>query len=293
MLNTIIETKNHLLSGMGLLPKASGPVRIGLALGGGFARGIAHAGVLKVLERHGVPLHCIAGISAGSIVAAAYASGATPGEIARAGTGMRLSDVARWTVNKMGFAGSDKMAKFLRKLLREFEFESMRIPLGVVATDLASGAPAIFRERGDVVLAVRASCSYPGLFQPVRHDGRLLVDGGISMDVPAKLCREMGATHVIAVHLDGHDARAVPGNMFEVVTRCFQIVSRNKRDHWREYSDVVVSPEVRQAGWDGFGKADELLEAGERAAMKILPAVEGWLGDAPAIGWHECEAAAC
>jgi NTE family protein len=251
--------------------------KIGLALGGGFARGIAHVGVLRVLEQHRIPLHCISGVSAGAMVAAAFASGATADEIGRVGSAMRFTDVARWTVSRMGLAGSDRMAGFLKKLLKQFQFESMRIPLGVVATDLASGQPAMFYGSGDVVLPVRASCSYPGLFQPVRCGDRLLVDGGMSMDVPAQACRELGATRVISVHLPMQDGQAAPSNMFEVVNRCFQIMSRQKEDTWRKMSDLVLSPEVRQMSWNAFTSAEQLIEAGEQAAREVLPQIQAWL----------------
>jgi NTE family protein len=163
------------------------PMRLGLALGGGFARGLAHIGVLSVLQQNNIPIHCITGVSAGAIVAAAYASGATPAEIAEAGSVMRFTDVARWTIARMGIAGSERMDGFLRKLLKCYSFEQMPIPLGIVATDVVTGEAVIFRDRGDVVLPIRASCSYPGLFQPVRCGGRLLVDGAISTEVPALL----------------------------------------------------------------------------------------------------------
>src|ERR1043166_5221107 len=124
-------------------PKLVQPVkpRIGLALGGGFARGVAHAGVLRVFQREGIPLHCITGVSAGAIVAAAYASGAAPEEIARAGCAMRFTDVARWSIRRMGFVVTDRMKRFLERLLKTYRFEEMRIPLGVVATDLCTGEP--------------------------------------------------------------------------------------------------------------------------------------------------------
>ena len=141
--------------------------RIGLALGGGFARGIAHAGVFEIFEHHGIPLHCITGVSAGSIVAAAYASGAEADEIARVGCSMRFRDVARWSLCRMGFMVSERMKPFLEGLLKTTRFEEMRIPLGVVATDLCTGEPVSFRDTGDVFLPIRASCAYPGLFQPV------------------------------------------------------------------------------------------------------------------------------
>src|SRR5213593_2598182 len=174
------------------------PPRIGLALGGGFARGIAHAGVLRVFERHRIPIHCITGVSAGSIVAAAFASGAPAAEIARAGCAMRFGDVARWSLCRMGFVVSERMQRFLERLLRRYRFEEMPIPLGVIATDLCTGQPVRFRDTGDVFLPIRASCSYPGLFQPVRTGGRVLVDGAMSCEIPARQARELGATHVVA-----------------------------------------------------------------------------------------------
>ncbi len=114
---------------------------------------------------------------------------------------MRFSDIARWRISWQGLVGSDPMTQFLRHLLKVFEFEKMRIPLAVVASDLNAGAPAVFRDKGDVVLPIRASCSYPGLFQPVRYMNHCLVDGMISMDVPAAPLRRMGATHVVSVHI--------------------------------------------------------------------------------------------
>src|SRR5689334_137805 len=153
--------------GRPLLHSAAQP-RIGIALGGGFARGIAHTGVLGVLRRAGIPIHCITGVSAGSIVAAAFASGVAPEEIARAGCAMRFGDVASWSLCRMGFVASERMKRFLERLLKNYLFEEMPTPLGVLATDLSTGEPVTFHGRGDVVLPIRASCSYPGLFRPVR-----------------------------------------------------------------------------------------------------------------------------
>src|SRR4051794_11941023 len=237
--------------------------KIGLALGGGFARGIAHAGVLKVLEERRIPIHCVAGVSAGSLVAAAFSSGATSHEVAGIGSAMRFSDVARWTINRMGLAGSDRMAVFLRKLLKSFRFEDMRIPLGIVATDLATGEPVVFRDRGEVTMPLRASCSYPGLFQPVREGARLLVDGAMSMAVPARVCRALGATHVISVNLPSPGWKSAGSNVFNVVNRCFQIVQSYTVQDWRDASDIIVTPEVGSFGWNGFRKSDELIRAGE------------------------------
>src|SRR3954452_24401426 len=252
------------------------PPKIGLALGGGFARGIAHAGVLAAFERHGIPIHCITGVSAGSIVAAAYASGATPDEIARAGCAMRFGDVARWSLCRMGFVVSERMKRFLERLLKTYRFEDMRIPLGVIATDLSAEQCVRSRERGDVVLPIRASCSYPGLFQPVPYNGRLLVDGAISMEIPAALARHLGATHVISVHLPVQAAEKTPTNVFQVVNRCFQIMQSRTEESWRRESDLIVTPDVSGVDWDGFGCGPAMVKAGEEAAEKAAGVVRGW-----------------
>ena len=259
------------------IARAAEPPKIGLALGGGFARGIAHTGVLKVFEREGIPIHCVTGVSAGSIVAAAYASGASPDEIARAGCAMRFGDVASWSLCRMGFVTSGRMKRFLERLLKRYRFEEMALPLGVIATDLATGDPVRFRDSGDVVLPIRASCSYPGLFQPVPYDGRLLVDGAMSMEIPALLARQLGATHVISVHLPGQAGGPAPRNVFQVVNRCFQIMQTGMEDAWRRHSDLVIVPDVSLVDWNGFVCAPDLIKAGEAAAEAVLPAIRRWL----------------
>jgi NTE family protein len=254
------------------------PRSMGLALGGGFARGLAHIGVLRVFEQYRIPIHYIAGVSAGGIIAAAYASGSTPEEIAKVGSAMRFTDVARWSISKMGLAGSERMERFLQKMLKGFRFEDMKIPLGIVATDLTTGDPVFFRKHGDVVMPIRASCSYPGLFQPLLYEGKLLVDGGISMEVPALPLRQMGATHVVSVHLPMQQS-AKPGvhNMFEVINRCFQIMQTHTEQGWRQYSDLVLVPDVGGMEWDAFGSCDKLIQAGEIAALEAVPKIKAWL----------------
>jgi len=265
-------------------PSAQSPVHIGLALGGGFARGIAHAGVLRVLEQHRIPTHCVTGISAGSIVAAAYASGATPEEIARAGCSMRFGDVGRWS--RLGFVASERMNRFLERLLKTYRFEEMRIPLGVLATDLCTEEAVSFAGTGRVFDPIRASCSYPGLFRPVRHKGQLLVDGAMSMGIPAGLARQLGATHVISVPLPAAPA-AQPGNVFQVVNRCFQILQSRFEDSWRSETDLVIAPDVREVDWHAFDRGPQLIQAGEAAALAVLPKIQEWFagsvhGDAAA-----------
>ena len=250
----------------------NGPApKVGLALGGGFARGIAHVGVLRVMERMGIPIHSIAGVSAGSIVAAGYASGATVDEIGRAGCAMRFTDVARWMPGRLGLAGSGRMTGFLRRLLKTTRFEEMRIPLAVVATDLLTGEPVVFRDSGDVCAPVRASCSYPGLLQPVRHAGRLLVDGAMSMELPVRVLRDLGATYVIGVSLPFRAPGAEPRNALQVINRCFQILQARNENEWRPAADLVIEPDVRGMAWDAFGCGEALIRAGEIEAERKLP----------------------
>jgi len=258
-------------------PAAQCPVRLGLALGGGFARGIAHAGVLKVLEQHHIPIHCITGISAGAIVAAAYASGASPEAIAHAGCSMRFGDVGRLSLGRLGLVSSRRMNRFLERLLKTFRFEDMRIPLGVVATDLSTGEPAPFAGTGSVFEPVRASCAYPGLFEPVVHNGQLLVDGAMSMGIPAALARQLGATHVISVSLPALVPSVLPRNMFQVVTRCFQILQNRSNPSWRTETDLEIAPDVRGVEWNAFGCGTRLIQAGEAAARASLGKIQEWL----------------
>src|SRR5579872_3718954 len=257
--------------------------RIGLALGGGFARGIAHIGVLRVFEQNRIPIHCVAGISAGSMVAAAFAGGCSASEIERVALSMRFRDIARWTLSWTGLAGSDRMVTFLKGFLKHDHFEDMKIPLGIVATDLSTGAPVVFRDKGDVVLPIRASCSYPGLFRPIKYKGHCLVDGAVSMEVPARPLRAMGATRVITVHLPAPSACPDPGSILSVVNRCFQVMGNRLENEWRKYSDLVISPEVGDMGWDEFDNARKMIEIGEKAAVAALPAIKRWLKPPEAV----------
>ena len=252
-------------------------VRVGLALGGGFARGIAHIGVLRVLEKHQIPIHAIAGVSSGSLVAAAYASGSDPDFIENLALAMKLRDVARFTISRLGLAGSDRMTAFLGRLLKASRFEDMKIPLAVVATDLNSGKPVIYQDRGDVYLPIRASCAYPGLFLPIQDAGHCLVDGFVSMEVPAAPLLRMGCTHVISVNIPSPADCKDFGHMFSVINRCFQIMGTQSAQEWRKHSSVVITPAVEDLAWDSFASAKVLIARGEQAADAAMPAIKKWL----------------
>jgi NTE family protein len=267
-------TRNWMRNGLSRKPTEP---RIGLALGGGFARGIAHVGVLRVLEQNKIPISVIAGVSSGSIVAAAVASGASADEIQQVALSMKFRDFARWTLSFLGLAGSDRMITFLTRLLKANKFEDMRLPLAIVASDLSSGRPVTFHGTGDVVMPIRASCAYPGLFLPIRYQGRLLVDGFVSMEVPAEPLLQMGADRVISVAIPNQEGTGDYGNMLSVVSRCFQIMSGRTQNSWRRYSSVVIAPPVADMSWDSFASANKLIQAGEQAARAALPAIQKWL----------------
>jgi NTE family protein len=269
--------------GRGMSAKSRQP-RIGLALGGGFARGIAHIGVIRALEKNNIPIHAVAGVSSGAMVAAAMAGGSTADEIQEVALSMKFRDVARWTVNLLGLAGNDRMITFLARLLKVNRFEDMRIPLAIVATDLARGKSVTFHGQGDVVTPIRASCAYPGLFLPIRYQGKLLVDGFVSMEVPAAPLLQMGADKIISVAIPNQEGDGDYGNMLSVVSRCFQLMSARTENSWRRYSNVVISPPVADMSWDSFASAKRLIELGEQSAMAAMPDIKRWLAQPLASG---------
>jgi len=256
--------------------------RVGVALGGGFARGLAHIGVLKVLEEEQIPVDFVAGTSVGSVIGAAYASGISGKELEEIASLVRFKDFSRWTFSRFGLFSNDKMSIFLRKILRCKSFEELRIPLAIAATDIITGEPAVFTT-GDLVDPVRASCAYPGMFQPVRIDGRLLVDGLLAHAVPAAPLRDMGAERVISVYLSAHWVKpGGPRHVFDVIGQCFSIAQARMCGPWQAASDVIISPEIGEFAYDDFVRASELVRAGEVAARAALPQIRQWY-PAPAV----------
>jgi NTE family protein len=250
---------------------------IGVALGGGFARGIAHIGVLKVLEKEGIPVRMIAGTSVGAIMGAAYCSGLTIPELEEIAHQVRFTTFARWTLSRYGFANNDRMATFLKRTLKAQTFEELRIPLGVTATDFNTGRGAVFTS-GSIIDPVRASCAYPGMFLPVEIRGRWLVDGMLSYPVPTVPLREMGAERVLGVHLKGQWSKTTaPRHYFDVIGQSFAIAQEMMSSVWRNAADLVIEPDVAGFDYDDFKRADELIRVGELAMRRALPAVRKWL----------------
>ena len=264
------------LSGKGTAAEPRFPA-IGVALGGGFARGMAHIGVLKVLEQEGIPVRIVAGTSVGALIGAAYCSGLSIEELEKVAHSVRFTTFARWTVSRYGFASNDRMVQFLERTLKVKTFEELRIPLGVTATDFNSGEGVVFHS-GSIIDPVRASCAYPGMFLPVEIRGRYLIDGMLSHPVPAAPLHEMGADRVLAVHLRGQWSRdGAPRHLFDVIGQSFAIAQDQMSHLWRGAADVVVEPDVAGFAYDDFKRAGELISAGEAAMRKVLPEVRKWL----------------
>jgi NTE family protein len=256
---------------------------VGLALGGGFARGFAHLGVLKVLEQNQIPISHIAGTSVGSILGAAYASGTPLGRIIETCRTLRFRDIARWRVSRLGLASTQRLGSLIERVFDSRQFEDLSIPLAVVATDLSSGEAAIFTQ-GNLVDAIRASCAFPGLFEPVEIGTRCFADGGIVAPVPTLPARELGATLVIGISVgmqDGH--RGAPTNIFQVVSRAVSAAQKHQLAAWERHADLVLCPDVQSLAWDDFDRADEAIEAGAAAARRALPRIQKLLGQQQAL----------
>jgi NTE family protein len=255
--------------------------KLGIALGGGFARGIAHIGVLRVLEENEIPVDFIAGTSVGALVAAEYASGTPLDEMERQGSITRFRDFGRWTLSRMGMASNERLEEFMLRFTTAKYFNQMKIPLCIVATDLIKGESVYFTE-GEIGPAIRASCAYPGLFLPVEYKGHFLVDGFLTEQVPAAAAREMGADVVIAVHLEPGLLTTKPRNTIEVISRSFSIIQANSTQPWRDGVDVLIEPDVHHILWDEFVKTPQLVAAGASAANMALPRIKALVaGGAP------------
>ncbi len=264
---------------------------IGLALGGGFARGVAHIGVFKALEEANIPLRCLAGTSVGAIMGAIYASGVSVREMEKIAALVRFKDFARWTLSRRGLASNDRMLPFFDKVLKVKTFEELKIPFAVVATDFASGEPVVFRS-GPLIPAIRASCAYPGIFLPVEVNGRLMVDGLLAWSVPTPPLRQMGAERVIGSYLKASwVGKNGPRHVLEIIGQCFSIAQTKMADHWKAEADVILEPDVRGFAFDDFQRAAELVRRGEHATRDALPEIRSWMTAAQPLPASAAQAA--
>lgn len=264
------------------------PCRIGLALGGGFARGLAHVGILKVLEEEGIIPDFIAGTSVGAVIGAAYCSGVSAKELEEIAAIVRFKDFARYTISRFGLCTNDRMTGFLHRILKVKTFEQLRIPLAVTATNFMTGEPVVFTQ-GALVDPVRASCAYPGVFLPVNVDGKLMVDGLLGHAVPTQPVKEMGADRVAAVYFGAHWVQKTPRHVFEVIGQCFSIAMANMSCLWKQHADIIIEPNVCGYAFDDFQRASNLIKIGEAAGREMLPTFRAWAAEREAYARFERE----
>jgi NTE family protein len=252
---------------------------VGLALGGGAARGIAHVGVLQVLEENQIPIDCVAGTSAGAIAGGFYAAGVTPQRMEEMIKNLSWSTLAKPTLPRFGLLDFDKIMPWIENNLGgAMTFDDLRLPFAAVAADITSGELVAINE-GPVSMAMRASSSVPGFFTPIRFKDRLLVDGGILNNLPVSVVRRLGADYVIAVDLipPGTVGGKEPRNVLELtITSLYMLMRSTQTDGLR--ADQVILPDIGHVGLADLSKAQELLDAGRAAAEKVVPSIKRDLG---------------
>jgi NTE family protein len=245
--------------------------RVGLALSGGFARGIAHIGVFRVLMAAGIPIDCVAGTSVGSLLGAGFCAGVPLEDMEKAGLETKFTDFGRWTPSWLGLATNKRLEAYFERLSPVRTFEEMDIPFTIAATDLNAGIAVYFTE-GPIFPPMRGSCAYPGLFVPVRYQGHTLVDGFLAAPVPIEGALLLGADIVIAIYLEaGHVEN--PRTAADVISRSFTIIQGKADLAWRQQADVIIEPDVKPFIWDDFTKTPELIAAGEAATLEALPRI--------------------
>lgn len=248
------------------------PPRIGLALGGGAARGFAHVGVIQVLEEAGIRPSFVSGTSAGSVVAALYASGKTGKQLQHVAETMEEATIADWTLPlfNRGMLRGDALARYVNGQVGSKLIEDMALPLGIVATDLNTGQGMLF-QRGDTGTAVRASSAVPAVFLPVKISGHEYVDGGLVSPVPVRAARQMGAELVIAVDISNAPEGNLAGGTLDVLLQTVSIMSKSINYFELKEADVVVRPALLGVSSADFGSRKKSIEAGRLAMLQLMP----------------------
>jgi len=252
---------------------AARPIRIGLVLGGGAARGFAHIGVIKVLEAQGIVPDLIVGTSAGSLVGALYAAGNNGFALHKLALEMDEAAMSDWSVplfsRTSGVLKGEGVQQYVNKAVNNIPIEKLAIPFGAVATDLHSGQAILFR-RGNTGLAVRASSAVPGVFQPVRIGNIDYVDGGLVSPVPVSFARKMGADFVIAVNISVQPDAQAASSTFEVLLQTFAIMGQSINQYELKQADIVIRPDLAAMRGNDFGGRNLAILAGEKATLPLI-----------------------
>src|SRR2546427_633573 len=243
--------------------------RVGLALAGGFARGIAHIGVLRVLQEAGIPIDCVAGTSVGALIGAGFCAAASLDEMEKIGGETSFTDFGRWTPSWLGLATNQRMEKYLARFTPVKTFEELLTPLAIATTDISAGV-SVYYSHGPVAPPLRASCAYPGLFVPIQFEGRTLVDGFLTAPVPVEGVLLLGADVVIAVYLEAGNIEE-PRTFTDVLSRSFNIIQRHGDLAWRTQADIIIETDVKAFGWGDFSNTPEMIAAGGAVAVAAVP----------------------
>ena len=282
-----------LLTGCGMLPRAPEPApkpqpavepplkpevrlvapRIALALGGGAARGFAHIGVIKALESHGIVPDLVVGTSAGSLVGALYASGYGGFDLQRVALQLDDTVIADWSLPDRGFIKGEALQNFVNQAVQNRLLEKLNKPFAAVATDLQSGEPVVFRT-GNTGMAVRASSSVPGVFQPVSISGRDYVDGGLVSPVPVRAARGMGADIVIAVYISNNPRLGKTRDSVDVMLQSFAIMGQSIAGYELNEADIVIRPDTGRIRSTGFEDRHLAIIEGEKAGLAAIAAIK-------------------
>ncbi len=252
---------------------AAGPARIAVVLGAGASRGFAHIGVLKVLEANKIPVHMIVGTSAGSFVGSLYAYGFNAFQLQKMSLSMEKGDIVDLCIPDNGFVKGEKLEEFVNKTVNNTPIEKMRIPFYAVATNIQRGTEMVFG-RGNTGMAVRASCSIPGVFRPVKIENSLYVDGGVVSPVAVDAAKRLGAHVVIAVDVSSDIDSTQPETTVGTILQSIGIMYAKLSAIQLARADVVIRPKVGYIASDDFSKRHEAVLEGEKAAMEALPAIQ-------------------
>lgn len=252
--------------------------KVGLALGSGGLRGLAHVGVLKALERENIPIDYIAGCSIGSMIGALYCSGHSPETIVKLAKHLKPRYWLDFVIPKLGIVSGDKVLTTVRLLTQQKTFAELNIPLAVVATEINHGREIIFN-KGDVAEAVRASISVPGIFIPHKIGEMLLVDGAVLNPTPIDIARSMGADVVIAVDLAHAGVVCNITNVFDVIIQSIDIMERELLRYRRKNCDILVQPDIAHISPSSFESIDECVLLGEQAIEVLMPKIKSLVFD--------------
>ena len=248
--------------------------KVTLVLGGGSARGLAHVGVLKVLERERIPIDSIVGTSMGALIGAAYSMGLPVKEMEGRASVFTLNRLLDPTIPSMGLLAGDKLESCIRELIDGKGFADCKIPVSIVATDIETGDEIVYDGGGELIKIVRATCSWPGIFNPVKVGGRLLCDGGIKNSVPAKIARDRGADYILAVDVGFCVKRGKIDNIFQMILQSLQIIGEELNNYQSDAADAVIKVELPNIDQLAFNRGRDIIARGAEAAEAAIPRIK-------------------